>query len=69
MRIVSNLIEKMANKWFNFFARKVEIKVFKKCDRLGNQYWLAFNPAKRSYICFGSEAEVRMWIEGSYYNH
>ena len=69
MKIVNNLIKAMANKWFNFFAREVEIEVFQKCDRQGNNYWLAFNPINRSYNYFGSEAEVRMWIEQSYYNH
>ena len=69
MRIIDNLTNKIANRWFEISSQKTEIKVFKKRDRQGNKYWLAFNPIDSSYNYFASEVEVRMWIEQNYYNY
>ena len=67
--IISDAIKNVAKKLFNFINSTGEIKVTKKCDRQGNNYWLVFNPITRSYSYFYSEIEVKMWIEGVYYNY
>ena len=68
MKIINNIIETIAQKCLKFVEPR-EIKVLQKRDRQGNIYWLVFNPNTKSYSYFHDEAEVRMWIEQSYYNH
>ena len=40
-----------------------EIQVWQKADRCGNICWHGYNPATGDYICLGTEAEMRIWIE------
>ncbi len=42
-------------------------QVRKKTDRRGQTYWQVRNMAINETITFTSEAEVRIWIEESYY--
>lgn len=44
-----------------------KLQVWQASDRHGNVYWQAYDPASNRSICFGSEAEMRMWIEQYYY--
>lgn len=44
-----------------------ELQVWQAYDRNGNIYWQAYDPACDRSIYFGSEAEMRMWIEQYYY--
>ncbi|WP_414566496.1 MULTISPECIES: hypothetical protein [unclassified Anabaena] len=44
-----------------------ELQVWQTSDRSGHIYWQAYNPMTGRYACFGSEAEIRMWIEMQYY--
>ena len=67
MKAIKNGIEIIIQKWCNFIDRKAEIKVCQKRDLQGNSYWLAFNPITKSYSYFYTEAEVKMWIDRSYY--
>lgn len=48
-------------------ARYAEIRVWQKSDRQGNLYWHGYNPSNGEYVSFGTEAEIRMWIEEHYY--
>lgn len=48
-------------------AHYTEIRVWQKSDRQGNFYWHGYNPSNGEYVCFGTEAEIRMWIEEHYY--
>lgn len=45
----------------------LELQVWQSSDRKGNIYWQAYDPIKNRSISFGSEAEMRMWIEQYYY--
>lgn len=49
------------------FCKGNELQVWKKRDRLGYTYWHAYDPATGYSSCFGSEAEMRVWIEQHYY--
>jgi hypothetical protein len=54
----------------NFFAsllRGNELQVQRHRDRQGNIWWQAFDPNTNESVSFGSEAEVRYWIEQRYY--
>ena len=68
MKIINNTIKIIAQQCLRFIEPK-EIKVLQKKDCQGNVYWLVFDPITKSYSYFYDEAEVRMWIEQSYYNH
>ncbi|PSB11761.1 hypothetical protein C7B62_04205 [Pleurocapsa sp. CCALA 161] len=46
-----------------------EPQVRYKCDRHGNHYWQVYDfNTNKSYI-FGSEQDVRVWIENRHYRH
>lgn len=40
-----------------------ELKVWKKVDRQGNNYWVAYDPKTEKSFASGSEADVCLWIE------
>ena len=60
--IINNFLTKIIDK-------KREPKVWQKCDRQGNIYWLTFDPITKIYSFFSSEEEVRIWLEERYYYH
>lgn len=44
-----------------------EPQIERKCDRFGNSYWRVYDyPTNKSYT-FGSDREVRAWIEERYH--
>ncbi|MBW4555667.1 MAG: hypothetical protein KME59_06975 [Trichormus sp. ATA11-4-KO1] len=45
-----------------------ELQVWQKSDRFGHIFWQAYNPATGCSACFGSEEEIRVWIEMQYYS-
>jgi len=54
----------------NLFAsllRGNELQVKQRRDRQGNIWWQAFDPNTDESASFGSEAEMRSWIEQRYY--
>lgn len=44
-----------------------EPRVWQKCDRQGNTYWVAYDPAINCKATFSSEKEVRIWLDERYY--
>ena len=44
-----------------------DFRVWNKTDRRGHTYWRVRDVATNQTITFDSEAEVRVWIEESYY--
>jgi hypothetical protein len=44
-----------------------ELKVSERCDRHGNVYYQVYDPLNRTSASFGSEAEIRAWLEQRYY--
>jgi hypothetical protein len=51
-----------------FIVSSSELQVWQETDRHGQTFcWHAYDPATGHSACFGSEDEVRMWIEQSYY--
>lgn len=68
MNIIQYINSIIDNFWSKLIDRKTEPKVWRKCDREGNIYWLVFNPITSLYIFFGSEQEVRIWLEERYYH-
>ena len=51
-----------------YFATANDPKVSTKVDRQGNVvYWQVFDPAIGRTVTFGSELEVRSWLECRYF--
>jgi hypothetical protein len=48
-------------------AHANELQVWQRCDRVGNCYWEAYDPATGRSTTAGSKAEIRAWIEEGRY--
>jgi hypothetical protein len=44
-----------------------EPQVRQKCDRFGNQYWQVYDFYTNKSYTFGSEQDVKVWIENRYH--
>jgi hypothetical protein len=44
-----------------------ELQVWQKRDRHGYTCWYAYDPMTATHTCFGSEDDMRVWIEQRYY--
>lgn len=47
-------------------TKESEIKIEEKCDRQGNTYWYAYDPATGYSTYLATEQEVLAWIEERY---
>lgn len=47
--------------------RYSEVRVWQKRDRAGHPGWHGYDPISGDYVCFGTEDEIRSWIEQRYY--
>ncbi|MDM9382533.1 hypothetical protein QUB80_17675 [Chlorogloeopsis sp. ULAP01] len=66
-----NFLSICQNSWqaiANWIASGSELQVWQESDRYGHPFcWHAYDPVTGSHACFGSEEEIRMWIEQRYY--
>lgn len=56
--------------WQHFMLALIcsnQLQIWQKIDRFGNSYWQAYDPKSGNSTFLGTEAEMRMWIEQSYY--
>jgi len=60
-------IKKLGQRIAEYFTSQSEIKVWQLQDRSGNTYWRVYDPNTNHSATFGSEEEVRMWIEELFY--
>jgi hypothetical protein len=44
-----------------------ELQVWRATDQDGHPYWHAYNPHSGRSTCFGSESDIRAWIEQQHY--
>lgn len=63
--LVSNRLQSI---WKYFTLSSLEPKIWQKCDRRGNSYWLVRDPVTGRSAHFASEQEVRVWLEKRYYS-
>lgn len=49
-------------------VRYPEVRVWQRRDRLGHVGWHGYDPTTGDYVCFGTEDEIRSWIEQRYYS-
>ncbi|RUR76011.1 hypothetical protein ACF3DV_26285 [Chlorogloeopsis fritschii PCC 9212] len=54
----------------NWIASGSELQVWQESDSHGHPFcWHAYDPVTGNHACFGSEEEIRMWIEQRYYTN
>jgi hypothetical protein len=67
----SNFFLPFKTLWQHFvkwMASSSELEVWQELDRHGQTYcWHAYDPITGRSACFGSEEEIRIWIEECYY--
>jgi hypothetical protein len=56
-------LKKLGDRIVEYFNSQSEIKVWQRQDRFGNEYWEVYDPKTNRSASFGSEDEVRIWIE------
>lgn len=61
------LIKSLLQTFTKYATSSSELQVWQTSDRNGNKYWQAYDPTKNRSVAFGSETEMRMWIEQYYY--
>jgi hypothetical protein len=46
-----------------------DVRVWQQCDRHGRHSgWHGYDPLTGEYVAYGTEAEIRSWIEQRYYD-
>jgi hypothetical protein len=65
----AKFLSQTCQKIFSFCDRNEPIKVCKIENNMGNTYWQVYNFRTRQSTCFGSEAEVRFWLEQQLANY
>lgn len=63
--LIASIIDKIERSLSNSL-REPQIK--QKQDRHGNQYWQAYDSSTNKSCTFGSEQDVRAWLENRYYS-
>lgn len=64
---ISVLLSKFGQHILEILSRCAELKVWEKTDRQGNHYWQGYDPQHGKSVSFGTEDEIRIWIEQQYY--
>ena len=52
----------------SLIRQKNELKIESKRDRYGNSYWQVYDFTNNQYHAFGSEQDVRAWIENRHHH-
>jgi|GEM_PF-1014197 len=52
---------------FRYFLGSKEPRIVTKTDREGNSCYEVYDPIDRRHYTFGSEHDVRVWLEERYY--
>ncbi|MBD2175644.1 hypothetical protein H6F42_01760 [Pseudanabaena sp. FACHB-1998] len=60
-------LKRLGQKIAEYFTSQSEIKVWQLQARSGKPYWRVYDPNTNRSATFGSEEEVRIWIEELFY--
>ncbi len=66
MKISSYILNKFREIGQSLVTKRIEPQIKQKCDGDGNFYWQIYDPVSGHYTSFGSEQDVRAWIEKRY---
>lgn len=64
-----SVVDKISQLFVSILSRETELQVWQTCDRQGNTWWHAYDPATGKSIRLPDEAEMRIWIEQRYYRY
>lgn len=51
----------------NLVSHRPDVRVWQRTDRFGQVGWHGYDPISGDYVCYGTEDEIRSWIEQRYY--
>ncbi|MBF2025890.1 MAG: hypothetical protein IGS48_03870 [Oscillatoriales cyanobacterium C42_A2020_001] len=68
--VLSTLFTQL-NRFWSFLidmgSRYPDVRVWQRRDRRGDAVWHGYDPTNGDYVSFGTEDEIRSWIEQRYY--
>jgi hypothetical protein len=67
MKNISLIGQKILNFGQNLSFQKREPQIKQKRDRFGNYYWQVYDYTTNKFYEFGSEQDVKVWIENRHY--
>lgn len=67
MKNFNSIPQKLLNFVHNLSLQKHEPQIKHKRDRYGNFYWQIYDYTNNKFYEFGSEQDVRIWIENRYH--
>lgn len=65
---ILNILNKFKEIGDSLVANRIELQIKQKCDCNGHFYWQIYDPVSGYHTSFGSEQDVRAWIEEYYYH-
>ena len=68
MKIINSIAKILRNIEHSLFTFQNEPHVERKCDRDGSLYWQVRDRKTNKSYTFGSDTEVRIWIEERYHS-
>ena len=68
MKIIDLIVNGLKNMGRSLVVPKNEPQIHQKCDRYGNLYWQVYDRTTYKSYTFGSDRDVRAWIEERHYH-
>ncbi len=68
MKIFGVAAKILTNIGHSLFVSKSELQVEQRRDRYGHLFWKIYDPTTHKSYTFGSEGDVRIWIEKRYHS-
>jgi hypothetical protein len=67
MKNIKLIVQKILNFGDDLSFQKHEPQIKQKRDRFGDCYWQVYDYTTNKFYEFGSEQDVRVWIENRHY--
>lgn len=67
MKIIDLIVDRLKNMVRSLAVNESGFEIESKCDRHGNLYWKIYDLTTNKSYFFGSEQEVRAWIDDRYH--
>ena len=68
MKISNSIVKILRKIGSSLIAQKNEPRIEQKRDRYGNLYWQVYDFTTNKSYAFGSDGDVRAWIENRYHS-
>ncbi len=65
--VIRQQLVRVWNALFDLANRHSDIRIWQRKNRFGEIGWHGYNPNTGEYVAFGTEDEIRSWIEQGYY--